>query len=55
MQLLSTGLAIKPSYKYLGIQFGDATAETAEEAYSHALQKAMGRAFAMQKWALSLP
>ena len=52
VQLLSTGLRIQKSYKYLGIQFGDVTAE---ESFSHALQKATGRAFAMQTWALSLP
>ena len=52
VQLLSMGLLIQDSYKYLGVQFGSLTPE---EAYSHALGKAMGRAFAMQTWALSLP
>ena len=50
--LLSTGLPIQESYKYLGVQFESVTPE---EAYSHALGKAMGRAFAMQTWALSRP
>ena len=51
VQLLSTGLQFQDSYKYLGIEFGHVTPEVA---YSHALQKAMGRAFAMQSWDLSL-
>ena len=51
VQLLSTGLQFQDSYKYLGIGFGHVTPEVA---YSHALQKAMGRAFAMQSWDLSL-
>ena len=51
VQLLSTGLQFQDSYKYLRIGFGHVTPEVA---YSHALQKAMGRAFAMQSWDLSL-
>ena len=51
LQLLSTSLKFQESYKYLGIQFGSITPE---QAYSHALRGAMGRAFAMQTWALSL-
>ena len=52
LQLLSTGLKFQDTYKYLGIEFGNVTSE---QAFSHALQKALGRAFAMQSWALSLP
>ena len=52
VQLLSTGPPIQKFNKYLGVQFG---AASSEEAYSHALHKAMGRAFAVQTWALSLP
>ena len=51
MQLLSAGLPLQNSYKYLGIQLGDITSE---ESYSHALHKAIGRAFAMQSRSLSL-
>ena len=52
LQLLSTGLKFQDTYKYLGIEFGNVTSE---QAFSPVLQKALGRAFAMQSWALSLP
>ena len=44
-------LPIKKWYKYLGVKLGDVSPY---EAYQPALQKAIGRAYAMQKWDLSL-
>ena len=44
-------LPIKKWYKYLGVKLGDVSPY---EAYQPALQKAIGRACAMQKWDLSL-
>ena len=44
-------LPIKKWYKYLGVKLGDISPY---EAYQPALQKAIGRAYAMQKWDLSL-
>ena len=52
LHFLSTDLQSQHTYKYLGIDFGNVTSE---QAFSHALQKAPGRAFAMQSWAISLP
>ena len=40
-------LPIKKWYKYLGVKLGDISPY---EAYQPALQKATGRAYAMQKW-----
>ena len=37
-------------YKYLGVKLGDVPSD----AYSPALQKALGRAYAMQNWDLTL-
>ena len=50
--LLSAGLKSQRSCKCLCIQAGDTTSQ---QSYSHALQKVMVHAFAMQTWALSLP
>ena len=49
LQLLSTGLKFRDTYRYLGIEFGNVSSE---QAFSHALQKALGQAFACSPGAL---
>ena len=49
--LAATGLPIKDKYKYLGVFIGHIPPEVA---YGAAIQKALGRAYSMQHWKLSL-
>ena len=49
--LAPLGLPVKQSYTYLGVVLGNVTPE---ESYAPALQKALGRAYSMQHWALTL-
>ena len=51
-QLIPTKLPIIDRYKYLGVFCGHVNEDTW---YEPALRKALGRAFAIQSWALSFP
>ena len=52
LQRLSTvPLLIQKWYKYLGVKLGSVSPS---KAYNPALRKALGRAYAMQKWDLAL-
>jgi len=51
LPLAPVGLPVKRSYKYFGVVLGNVTPE---ESYALALQKALGRAYSMQHWSLTL-
>ena len=50
--LTQLGIPIQKTYKYLGILLGHVTPE---QSFSLALNKALGRAYSMRSWELSLP